>query len=79
MRKAKTTKKVNPKDVQKNAIKEILTTALADYGTVSNGTEYGFTKDTLVLKTADCDVQIKLITPKAGVTHYELLEEEEEE
>ena len=77
MRKAKTTKKVNPKDVQKNAIKEVLTTALADYGTVSNGTDYGFTKDTLVLSTTDCDVQIKLITPKAGITHYELLEEEE--
>ena len=78
MRKAKTTKKVNPKDVQKNAIKQTVTTALADYGTVSNGTDYGFTKDTLVLKTADCDIQIKLITPKAGVTHYELLEKEEE-
>ena len=48
MKKTKTTKKVNPKDVQKNAIKEILTTALADYGTVSNGTDYGFTKDTLM-------------------------------
>ena len=77
MRKAKTTKKVNPKDVQKNAIKEVLTTALMNYGTISNGVDYGFTKDTLVLSTADCDIQIKLIAPKANETRYELLEEEE--
>ena len=78
MRKAKTTKKVNVKDVQKNAVKETIINALADKGVISNGAEYGFTKDTLVLSTADCDVQIKLITPKAGITHYELLTDEEE-
>ena len=78
MRKAKTTKKVNVKDVQKTAVKETIINALADKGVISSGTDYGFTKDTLVLSTADCDVQIKLITPKAGVTHYELLTEEEE-
>ena len=77
MRKAKTTKKVNVKDVQKNAIKEVLAAALANYGTISNGADYGFTKDTLVLNTADCDIQIKLIAPKANEIRYELLEEEE--
>ena len=78
MKKTKTAKKVNVKDVQKTAVKETIMKALADKGVISSGTDYGFTKDTLVLSTADCDIQIKLITPKAGVTHYEILEKEEE-
>ena len=78
MKKTKTAKKVNVKDVQKTAVKETIMNALADKGVITSGTDYGFTKDTLVLSTADCDVQIKLITPKAGVTHYELLTDDEE-
>lgn len=46
---------------------------------VGVGLDYGFTEGTLVLKMDKCDVQVKLITPKAGLDRYESLEEEEEE
>ena len=46
---------------------------------VSDGQDFGFTEGTLVLHMDKCDVQVKIITPKAGVERYERLEEEEEE
>lgn len=73
----KKTKKVNPKDVQKTAVKEVLKTALNSIGGIEEGRDYGFTKDTLVVHAKNCDVQVKLITPKTGVLRYEKDEEEE--
>lgn len=73
----KKTKKVNPKDTQKATVKETLKTALAVLGEIEEGREFGFTKDTIVLHAEQCDVQVKLITPKTGVTRYEKEEEEE--
>ena len=72
----KTTKKVNPKDTVKTNIKKAITEKLTDLGTFSEGIDYGFTKDTLVLHTDTCDIQIKLIAPKTGVFRYEILEDE---
>jgi hypothetical protein len=72
----KKTKKINPKDTQKTAIKDILKETLTSFGTIAEGKDYGFTKDTLVLHAGTCDVQIKLITPKTGVLRYEAVEEE---
>jgi hypothetical protein len=72
----KRTKKINPKDTQKNVIKDALRTALTTYGDIAEGRDFGFTKDTLVLHAGTCDVQIKLITPKTGVLRYETIEEE---
>ena len=46
---------------------------------VFDGVEYGFTSGTLVLKSEKCDIQIKLIAPKAGIDRYEKLVDEEEE
>lgn len=73
----KSTKKVNIKDVTKKEIKAMLADVLKNKGSVDEGKKYGFTKDTLVLHTANCDVQIKLITPKTGVIKYEEIEVEE--
>lgn len=73
----KKTKKINPKDVVKKDIKNAILEKLADFGTFSEGVNYGFTKDTLVLHNETCDIQIKLITPKTGVVRYEELEDEE--
>lgn len=73
----KKTKKVNPKDVQKKEVKTILTSALSALGSIEEGKDYGFTKDTLVVHAGSCDVQVKLITPKTGVLRYEKEEEEE--
>lgn len=73
----KKTKKVNPKDVQKKEVKELLKNALNAIGNIEEGKDYGFTKDTLVIHAETCDVQVKLITPKTGVLRYEKDEEEE--
>lgn len=44
----------------------------------TNAEDYGFTEDTLVVETEACDVQVKFITPKAGVTKYEVVSEDED-
>ena len=73
----KKTKKVNPKDTQKKVVKDILKDALANVGSIEEGSEYGFTKDTLVVHAETCDIQVKLIAPKTGVLRYEREEDEE--
>lgn len=73
----KKTKKVNPKDTQKKVVKDLLKDALANVGSIEEGSEYGFTKDTLVVHAETCDIQVKLIAPKTGVLRYEREEDEE--
>ncbi len=74
---AKTTKKVNVKDVMKNQAMEIITKALENEGlTISTGADYGMTSGTIVIHMTECDIQIKPIAPKAGVIRYEITEEE---
>lgn len=71
-------KKINPKDIAKKEIMEIISKALANAGyEVSNGEDYAMTKGTIVAHHTTCDVQIKPITPKAGVDRYEVVEGEE--
>ena len=74
----KIVKKVDVKKVEKERIAQIVREALeaAGYG-VADGVDYGFTAGTLVAKGTKVDVQIKPITPKAGVDRYEALEVEE--
>lgn len=75
----KTVKKVNPKDTAKVEVMAIVRKALEDAGmTVKDGLDYGMTKGTLVIGHANCDIQLKPITPKSGVDRYECEEEEEE-
>lgn len=73
----KKTKKVNPKDTQKKVVKDLLKDVLANVGNIEEGSEYGFTKDTLVVHAETCDIQVKLIAPKTGVLRYEREEDEE--
>lgn len=73
----KKTKKVNPKDTQKKVVKDLLKDVLANVGSIEEGSEYGFTKDTLVVHAETCDIQVKLIAPKTGVLRYEREEDEE--
>lgn len=72
----KKTKKVNPKDTLKATIKNEIREKLGMIGTIEDGLNYGFTKDTLVLHAETFDVQIKLVTPKSGVERYEKAEED---
>lgn len=71
----KKTKKVNPKDTLKATIKNEIRKKLGMIGTIEDGLDYGFTKDTLVLHAETFDVQIKLVTPKSGVERYEKAED----
>lgn len=74
---AKATKKVDVKAVQKASVMEIITKALESEGlTVLSGTDYGMTSGTIIVRAEACDVQIKPITPKAGVIRYEEAETE---
>jgi hypothetical protein len=80
MSKKRTTKAPNAKEVLKNSVREIILTALIENGiTVSEDYEaYGFTKGTLLVKGENADVQVKFMSPKAGIDHYEEIEEIEE-
>jgi hypothetical protein len=76
----KTTKKVDYKKVEKTKVMEIIKEALEAAGyTTIDGIDCGFTSGTLVAQGDKCDIQIKPITPKAGVDRYDVLEEEVEE
>lgn len=68
-------KNVNVKDVAKNEILAIVSKALNDAGfEVKDGVRFGFTNSTVVVSTDVCDVQVKLISTKVGVTRYEEVE-----
>lgn len=76
----KKVKKVNPKEVAKNEIMQIISDALENAEielSFSDGVNYGMTKGTLVVHHANADVQIKPISPKSGLDRYaELVEED---
>jgi len=66
------TKKVNEKDIAKNEIMAIIHKALEENGiSFKDGVDYGFTKGTIIVEHEKADVQIKPITPKAGLTRYQ--------
>lgn len=76
----KTTKKVDVKKVSKLELSKLLADFLMEKGVAvhANAEDYGFTEGTLVVETEACDVQVKFITPKAGVTKYEVVSEDED-
>lgn len=72
-------KKVNEKEIVKNEVMKIIANVLAENGLqVDNGEDYGATKGTIIVHHEKCDLQIKPIVPKAGITRYEKLADEEE-
>lgn len=73
---AKAIKKVDPKAVAKKSVMEIVGKALIEAGySVVDGADYGMTSGTIIARTDAFDVQIKPITPKAGVDRYEVVAE----
>ena len=76
----KTTKKIDVKKVSKLELSKMLADFLLEKGVAvhTNAEDYGFTEGTLVVETEACDVQVKFITPKAGVTKYEVVSEDED-
>ena len=68
----KRTKKVNDKDIAKNEIMAIIHKALEENGiSFKDGVDYGMTRGTIIVEHEKADVQIKPITPKAGLTRYQ--------
>ena len=76
----KTTKKVDVKKVSKLELSKMLADFLLEKGVAvhTNAEDYGFTEGTLVVETEACDVQVKFITPKTGVTKYEVVSGDED-
>lgn len=81
MAKTKKSKSPSAKEVMKNEVANAVKTALENLGFEidTDHEAYGFTKGTVVVKGENADVQIKFMTPKAGVDHYEKEEDEESE
>ena len=72
-------KKVDLKKEAKKGLSALIAETLieAGYSVNANADEFGFTEGTLVIECPDTDVQVKFITPKAGINKYERLPEEE--
>lgn len=67
----KRAKKVNEKDVAKAEIMEIIQNALTEQGIEWKcGVAYGMTSGTIIVGHEKTDIQIKPISPKAGVIRY---------
>lgn len=76
---AKKTKKINPKDTQKNEVMAVVREALANAGyEILDGEDFAMTKGTVVVRAGACDVQLKPITPKAGIDRYEVVDDDAE-
>lgn len=76
---AKKIKKINPKDTQKNEVMNVVRDALTKAGyEILDGEDFAMTKGTVVVRAGVCDVQLKPITPKAGVDRYEVVEDNAE-
>ena len=74
---AKSVKKVDPKAVAKSTVMSTVADALRGAGLeVLDGAQFGMTAGTIVVRTPDTDIQIKPITPKAGIVRYEVAVEE---
>ena len=66
------TKKVNEKDIAKDEIMAIIHKALEENGIeYKEGVDYGMTKGTIIVEHDKADVQIKPISPKAGLNRYQ--------
>ena len=76
----KKTKKINPKDIQKNEIMTVVQNALVDAGyEVLDGDDFAMTKGTIVVRADKCDIQLKPIAPKHKLDRYEQRNDEAEE
>ena len=76
----KKTKKINPKDIQKNEIMTVVQNALVDAGyEVLDGDDFAMTKGTIVVRADKSDIQLKPIAPKHNVDRYEKVNDDAEQ
>jgi len=70
---AKKVKAIDVKAIAKTELMAIIKESLEQVDIeVLDGKEFGFTSGTLLVRMGDTDIQLKPITPKAGVTRYEV-------
>ena len=75
----KRTRKVNVKDIAKVDIMNIIQEALEAHDIdFKDGVDYGMTNGTIIVTHDKADVQIKPISPKAGLERYQEVIFEEE-
>jgi hypothetical protein len=69
----KKTKKVDVKREAKNELSALFAAFLTEQGyeVKENHEDFGFTGGTLIVGMEKTDVQVKLITPKAGLERYQ--------
>ena len=66
------TRKVNVKDIAKQEIMAIIVEALGANGIeIKDGVDYGMTNGTIIVEHPKADVQVKPISPKAGLDRYQ--------
>ena len=74
----KKAKKIDVKKEAKRGLSEFIGQLLNSSDiAIERGTEFGFTEGTIVAHLDEVDVQIKLITPKSGLTRYEKIADED--
>lgn len=73
-------KKVDLKKVAKENLSKEIAQFLIDrgYGVKTDVAEFGFSGGTLVVEDPATDIQVKFVTPKAGITRYEAKVEDQE-
>ena len=75
----KKTKKINPKDIQKSEVMSVVRDALTSAGyEILDGENFAMTKETIVVRANECDVQLKPITPKQDIKRYDEVDAEQE-
>ena len=74
-------RKESPKAIAKRLFMEEIAKFVAEQlgHEIHDGVDYGFTNGTLVIHTPETDIQLKPIVPKALLTRYEPLPDDEEE
>ena len=79
--KTKKVKKVDVKKETKLELSALFAEFLESKGIEvdTNHEDYGFTAGTLVVRMEKTDVQVKLVTPKAGLDRYAVVEDEVED
>lgn len=71
-------KKIDVKKVAKESLSKEIVNFLVDagYAVQTDVADYGFSGGTILVTVPDTDIQIKFVTPKAGLTNYEVKVEE---
>ena len=74
-------KKIDVKKVAKENLSKEIANFLAErgYEVKTDVADYGFSGGTLIVGDPATDIQVKFVTPKAGITRYEVKAEDQDQ